>query len=76
MFLFPLKNLITADNRINLRPAAKGPSIKDVGSQGEFVQFGYFSDKGVIADVRAFWRKKLRIFRNLWCVRTDKGEGC
>jgi len=20
-----------------------------------------------------FWCKKLRIFRNLWCVRTDKG---
>jgi len=25
------------------------------------------------ADVRTFWRKKLRIFQNLWCVRTDKG---
>jgi len=25
------------------------------------------------ADVCTFWRKKLRIFRNLWCVRTDKG---
>jgi len=23
--------------------------------------------------VRTFWRKKLWIFRNLWCVRTDKG---
>jgi len=26
------------------------------------------------ADVRTFWCKKLRIFRNLWCVRTDKEE--
>jgi len=24
-------------------------------------------------DVRTFWHKKLRIFQNLWCVRTDKG---
>jgi len=27
------------------------------------------------ADVRSFWCKKLRTFRNLWCVRTDKVEG-
>jgi len=27
------------------------------------------------ADVRIFWSKKLRTFRNLWCVRTDKVEG-
>jgi len=27
------------------------------------------------ADVRTFWRKNLRIFWNLWCVHTDKGEG-
>jgi len=28
------------------------------------------------ADVRTFWYKKRRVFRNLWCVRTDKeGEG-
>jgi len=25
------------------------------------------------ADVRTFLGKKLRIFRNLWCVRTNKG---
>jgi len=25
------------------------------------------------ADVRTFWLKKHRIFRNLWCVRTYKG---
>jgi len=40
-----------------------------------FVQCGYFADKGggdsSDADVRTFWRK----FRNLWCARTDKGEG-
>jgi len=27
------------------------------------------------ADVRNFWFKNLRNFWNLWCVRTDKGEG-
>jgi len=28
------------------------------------------------ADVRTFWCKKLRIFRNLWCVRMNKeGRG-
>jgi len=26
------------------------------------------------ADARTFWYKKLHIFRNLWCVRTDKGS--
>jgi len=25
------------------------------------------------ADVRTFWCKKLLIFRNLWCVHTEKG---
>jgi len=25
-----------------------------------------------VADVRTFWCKKNRTFRNLWCVRTDK----
>jgi len=25
------------------------------------------------ANIRTFWCKKLRIFRNLWCVHTDKG---
>jgi len=32
---------------------------------------GGFAD----ADVRTFWCKKHQIFRNLWCVRTDKGGG-
>jgi len=27
------------------------------------------------ADVRTFWHKKLRIFRNLGCVRMKKGGG-
>jgi len=26
-----------------------------------------------VADVCTFWRKKLRVFRTLWCVRTEKG---
>jgi len=55
----------------------KGPSIKDVRSQGVkgFVQCGHFADSGGSsdADVRTFWCKKFGIFRNLWCVRTDKG---
>jgi len=55
----------------------KGSFIRDVRSQGggEFVQCGYFADKGGSsdADVCTFWHKKLRIFLNLWCIRTDKG---
>jgi len=41
------------------------------------VQCEHFSDKedSSDADVRTFWRKKLPIFRNLLCVRTDKVEG-
>jgi len=42
-----------------------------------FVQCGDFSDKGRggIFQMRksALFDAKLRIFRNLWCVRTDKG---
>jgi len=42
---------------------------------GRFVQCGYFADKrgSSVVDVRTFWCKKHRIFRNLWCVLTDKG---
>jgi len=36
-----------------------------------------FTDKGrkgsSDADFRTIWCKKLRTFRNLWCVRSDKG---
>jgi len=43
---------------------------------GGFVQCGHFSDKGEggssDAGLRTFWRKKIRNFRNLWCVRIDK----
>jgi len=56
----------------------KGPSIKGVRSQGRDVCLvrtfcrqggeGGSSD----ADVRTFRRIKHRIFRNFWCVRTDK----
>jgi len=28
-----------------------------------------------LKNVRTFWRNNLQIFRNLWCVRTDKGGG-
>jgi len=57
----------------------KGPSIKDVRTQGEggFVQCGHFADKGRgVLQMRTstlFDAKKLRIFWNLWSVRTDKG---
>jgi len=53
--------------------------MKDVRSQekGEFVQCGQFSgteeDGSLDADFSTFWSKKLQIFRNLWCVHTDKG---
>jgi len=55
-------------------------SIKEVCSRGMgggmVVQCGHFSDKGSSdADICTFWNKKLRIFRNLWCIRTDKGKG-
>jgi len=58
----------------------KGLSLKDVRSQGVVVRYGHFANKGLggssDADVRTFGYKKLRklrIFRDLWCVRTDKG---
>jgi len=52
---------------------SKEPSIKDVRSQGVGLSS---EDKGGSsdADIRTFWCKKLRIFRNLWRVRTDKGS--
>jgi len=52
----------------------QGLSIKDVRSQGVSS-----ADKGIggslDVDIRTFWCKKHRIFRNLWCVRTEKKEG-
>jgi len=34
----------------------------------------FFGQGGSLdADVRTFLEQKHRIFRNLWCVRTDKG---
>jgi len=57
---------------------------------GGFVQCGLFSDKGCALfwfkcalfgaknsgffEMQTFWCKKLRIFRYIWCVRTDKGD--
>jgi len=55
----------------------KGLSIKDVRSQGKGL-----SSAGILrtrgrgssdANVHTFWLIKVMIFRNLWCVRTDKG---
>jgi len=47
------------------------------GKMGLPLQCGHFPDKRGSSDsnVRTFWFKNLRIFRKLWCVRTDK-EGC
>jgi len=47
---------------------------KDVRIQGRFIQCGHFANKrgSSYADVRTFWCKKHLIFRNLWCVNTDK----
>jgi len=57
----------------------RGFSIKDVHTppvRREFVQCGHFAVKGwegvLDADVRTFWYKNHRIFRNSCCVRTDK----
>jgi len=50
-------------------------SIKDVRSQGRgVVQREHFSDKGGFfkCGYPHFLVQKLRIFRNLWCVRTDR----
>jgi len=58
-----------------------GLSIKDVRSQGRGSVFSAdnLQKRGNAgssdADVCTFWCKKLRIFRNLWFVHTDKGEG-
>jgi len=56
-----------------------GLSIKDVRSQeggGDFSSVNILRTRGGSsdADVRTFWCKKLWIFRNLWCVPTDKGN--
>jgi len=42
-----------------------------------FVQCGHFADTGGGLQMRTsalFGAKKLVFFRNLWCVRTDKGR--
>jgi len=43
-------------------------SINDVHSQGGLSSADILRTRGFLT----FWRKKLWIFRNLWCVRTDK----
>jgi len=51
--------------------------MKDTGSQGG-ANANILRTRGKESsdvDVRTFCCKKLRIFRNLWCVRTDKPEG-
>jgi len=61
----------------------RGSSVKDIRNQlgeGEFVQRGHFSDKGrdvlqMRTSALLVPKTNFRIFRNLWCVHTDKGEG-
>jgi len=48
----------------------KEPSIKDIRSWG-VVQCGQGGGSSDV-DVRTFWCKSHRVFRNLWCVRMDK----
>jgi len=51
-------------------------SIKEVRSQGVCQVRNFWGQRGggsSTTDVlRTFWCKKLRIFWNLWCDRTDK----
>jgi len=74
--LKPNKTVLAVRMVADVTKIRKGPSIKDVRSQegGEFVQCGHFADKGGSsdADIRTFFRKKLRIFRNSLGVRTDR----
>jgi len=65
---------ISPFSKINI----KGLSIKDVRTQGGLTSVDILRTRGrgsSDAGVRTFWRKKIRIFRNLWCVRTDKEGG-
>jgi len=77
---FKIWTRTTIDGNKQSRPVIvvflKGLPIKDVRSQGGFVQCGQFAYKedSSDADVRTFWCKKLRIFQNLWCVRTDSAR--
>jgi len=57
-------------SRLKRRPKSGGGGLSNADilrTRGE----GCSSDAGVCT----FWSKKLRTFRNLWCVRTDKGGG-
>jgi len=39
----------------------------------EFAHCGHFADGSSDADVSTFWWKNFGFFRNLWCIRTNKG---
>jgi len=79
VFLFFGLKLTSKFRVIRYMWSDKWPAIKDFRSQGEGGLSGadIFRTRGERSssneDVRTFWCKKLRIFRNLWCVRTDKG---
>jgi len=60
------------------RKCSKGLFIKDVRSQGGCPVRAFFGQLGGVLQMRTsalFGIKKFRIFRNLWCVCTDKGDG-
>jgi len=71
---FPLfvKGIRTVIDNNNVR----GCPYKAFAIRGGIVQCGHFADKGDSsdADVRTFWCKTHRIFRNLWRVRTRDVE--
>jgi len=52
----------------------KGLSTKN-SALGGFVQFGHFADKGGVVQMlrtSTLFAARLRIFRTIWCVRSDK----
>jgi len=71
--------MLTANKRTLTRYKVYGPSIKDVRSQGWTgcpvrTFFGKGEGGSSDVDVRTFCCKNHRVFRNLWCVRTDSGN--
>jgi len=68
--------IMASSDKLWSRKVVKTKTSAVKGEKG-FVQYGYFADKGkggfFRCGLRAFWSKKLRIFRNFWSVRMDKG---
>jgi len=61
-----------------IRTYSKGPSIKASAIRNgvcTVLTLCGQEEASLDTDVRTFWTKKLRIFRNFWCVRSDKEGG-